>query len=120
MAAPADWMFAEDEQAILNNASSVCLEADKDDDFSLAQLAAAELLLNHESRSAKASAITCACIALALELAAPCYWLHTSPEGSTMFSNCSAQSTKLNGQGFHVSKVPRNGAHSLGVTNGAG
>jgi hypothetical protein len=41
--APADWIVAEDEQAILNKASCVCLEADKDDDFSLAQLAAAEL-----------------------------------------------------------------------------
>jgi hypothetical protein len=96
-------MFAEDEQAILNNAYCVCLEADKDDDFSLAQLAAAELPLNHESRFAKASTITCACIALSLELVARCYWVHTSPEGSTVFSNCSARSTKLNSQGFHIS-----------------
>jgi hypothetical protein len=102
-AAPADWMFAEDQRAILNNASCVCLEADKDDDFSLAQLAAAELPSNHESRFTKASAITCACIALVLELAARCCWLHPSPEGSTIFSNCSAQSTKLNSQGFHIS-----------------
>jgi hypothetical protein len=87
-------MFAKANWEILNIASCVCLEADKDDDFSLAQLAAAELPSNHESHFAKASAIL---------VAARCCWLHTPPEGSTIFSNCSAQSTKLDSQSFHIS-----------------
>jgi hypothetical protein len=68
-----------------NNASCVCLEADKDDDFSLAQLAATELPLNHESRLAKASASTRACMARSLDLAARCYWLYPRPRAAPIF-----------------------------------
>jgi hypothetical protein len=87
-------MFAKANWEILNIASCVCLEADKDDDFSLAQLAAAELPSNHESHFAKASAITSGCTVLLVTYPA---------RGQHHFSNCSAQSTKLDSQSFHIS-----------------
>jgi hypothetical protein len=59
MAALVRWMFAEDGQEILDNASCVCLEADKDDHFCWISLPQQDFLRTMRTVLVKAPQLPC-------------------------------------------------------------